>query len=200
MSAVSRLLRFWVWIPPEAWIFVCCECCVLSVSGLCDEVITRPEESYRLWCVVVCDQETSWMRRPWPFGGCRTKHEQKNYSLHEFIFTENETTLLCNLYVLKMIACQSKPVAVLREYVIWSYCRGVRLQLLCNTVQRRLVVNCWRFGTTYRLLCSVYWEVVTYVLGQTIGPPCRCDVSQRTLALIYRRFGTNYRAPWRWDG
>ena len=22
--------------------------------GLCDELITRPEESYRLWCVVVC--------------------------------------------------------------------------------------------------------------------------------------------------
>jgi hypothetical protein len=25
--------------------------------------ITRPEESYGLWCVVVCDLETSWMRR-----------------------------------------------------------------------------------------------------------------------------------------
>jgi hypothetical protein len=39
--------------------FVCCECCVLSGRGLCDEMITRPEESYRLWPVVVCDQETS---------------------------------------------------------------------------------------------------------------------------------------------
>jgi hypothetical protein len=38
---------------------VCCECCVLSGRGLCDELITRPEESYRLWCVVECDQETS---------------------------------------------------------------------------------------------------------------------------------------------
>jgi hypothetical protein len=37
--------------------FVCCECCVLSVIGLCDELITRSEESYRLWCVVVCDLE-----------------------------------------------------------------------------------------------------------------------------------------------
>jgi len=27
---------------------VCCECCVLSGRGLCDELITRPEESYRL--------------------------------------------------------------------------------------------------------------------------------------------------------
>jgi len=46
--------------------FVCCECCVLSGRGLCDALITRPEESYRLWCVVGCDLETSRMRRPWP--------------------------------------------------------------------------------------------------------------------------------------
>jgi hypothetical protein len=43
--------------------FVCCECCVLSGRGLCDELITRPEKSYRLWCVVVCDLETSRMRK-----------------------------------------------------------------------------------------------------------------------------------------
>ena len=49
----ARLLRSWVRIPPWAWIFVCCECRVLSGRGLCDELITRPEESYRLCCVVV---------------------------------------------------------------------------------------------------------------------------------------------------
>jgi hypothetical protein len=49
--------------------FVCCECCVSSGRGLCDKLITRPEESYRLWCVVVCDLETSRMRRPWPALG-----------------------------------------------------------------------------------------------------------------------------------
>ena len=36
---------------------VCCECCVLSGRGLCDELITRPEDSYRLWCVDACDLE-----------------------------------------------------------------------------------------------------------------------------------------------
>jgi len=41
----------------------------LSGRSLCDELITRPEESYRLWCVVVCDLETSRVRRPWPSGG-----------------------------------------------------------------------------------------------------------------------------------
>jgi len=39
---------------------------VLLGRGLCDGLITRPKESYRLWCVVVCDQETSRMRSPWP--------------------------------------------------------------------------------------------------------------------------------------
>jgi hypothetical protein len=33
-------------------------CCVLSGRGPCDELITRPEESYRVWRVV-CDQKTS---------------------------------------------------------------------------------------------------------------------------------------------
>jgi hypothetical protein len=32
--------------------------CLLSGRVLCDEMITRPEESHRLWCVVVCDLET----------------------------------------------------------------------------------------------------------------------------------------------
>ena len=46
--------------------FGCCECCVLSGRGLCDELITRPKESYRLCCVVVvCDLETSRIGAPY---------------------------------------------------------------------------------------------------------------------------------------
>jgi hypothetical protein len=37
--------------PPVAWMSVSCECCVLSDRGLSDGLITRPEESYRVWCV-----------------------------------------------------------------------------------------------------------------------------------------------------
>ena len=44
---------------PTGGIDVCLLCCVLSGRGLCDELSTRPEESYRLWCVVACDLETS---------------------------------------------------------------------------------------------------------------------------------------------
>jgi hypothetical protein len=51
---------------------------VLSGRGLCNELITHPEESYRLWCVVVCDLETSRMRRPWPaLGRNATAQKQK---------------------------------------------------------------------------------------------------------------------------
>jgi len=32
---------------------------VLSGRGLCDELITRPEEYYRLWRVFICDLVTS---------------------------------------------------------------------------------------------------------------------------------------------
>jgi len=59
---------------------VCCECCVLSGRGLCVYLITRPEEFYRLLWVVVCDLETSWMRKPWPTGGCCTKNKQNLYA------------------------------------------------------------------------------------------------------------------------
>jgi len=60
--------------PAGAWMFVCCECCVLSGRGLCDELITRPEEAYQLYCVIVCVLETSKMRKPRPaLGRCATK-------------------------------------------------------------------------------------------------------------------------------
>ena len=42
---------------------------VCLLKGLCDGLITRPEESYRLWCVVVYDVEMSRMMRPWPALG-----------------------------------------------------------------------------------------------------------------------------------
>jgi len=46
---------------------------LLTLILLCDELITRPEESYRLRSVVECDLETSRMRRPWPTGDCCAK-------------------------------------------------------------------------------------------------------------------------------
>ena len=72
-STAARLLRLWVRIPLGAWTFFCCECCVLSGRGLCNEQITRSEESYRLWRVVVCDLETSKEEAKSPLKDCEYK-------------------------------------------------------------------------------------------------------------------------------
>jgi hypothetical protein len=42
--------------------------CVLSGRGPCDELITHPEEYYRVWCVVMCHLNASWIRWPWTKG------------------------------------------------------------------------------------------------------------------------------------
>jgi len=55
-SVAARLLRLWGSNPAAGH---GCLSVVLLGRGLCDELITRPEESYRQWCVVVCDLETS---------------------------------------------------------------------------------------------------------------------------------------------
>jgi len=65
---------------------VCCECCVLSGRGICDELIIRPEESYRLWCVVVCDLETTKIlvneeEAKAHEGGYRVKREKKGIKI-----------------------------------------------------------------------------------------------------------------------
>ena len=75
--------------PTGAWIFVCCECRVLSGRGLCDELITRPEESYRQRCVAVCDLETSRIGAPYIYNVrllrvnikliTKTNHSSKQY-------------------------------------------------------------------------------------------------------------------------
>jgi hypothetical protein len=49
--AAARFLELRVRIPPGVWMSVSCECCVLSGKGFCDGPITRPEDSYRVWCV-----------------------------------------------------------------------------------------------------------------------------------------------------
>ena len=53
-SVAGSLLGLRVWILPGAWMSVRCECCVLLRRGLCDGPIPRPEESYRLWSIIVC--------------------------------------------------------------------------------------------------------------------------------------------------
>jgi hypothetical protein len=50
----------------------------LSGRGLYDGLITRPEESYRLWwCVLVCDFGASRVRRLKLIKGCKCRIEEE---------------------------------------------------------------------------------------------------------------------------
>jgi hypothetical protein len=64
-SVAASLLRLWVRIPPGEWISVVSVVC--CIGSLCDEVITRPEESYRMWCVVVWSRNL-YNEEAWPLG------------------------------------------------------------------------------------------------------------------------------------
>ena len=81
-SAAVRLLRLWVRIPPKAWMFVAT--IVLSGSYLCYEPITRPEESYRLWCVGL---ETSRMWRSLPAFGHSPTGKKKSFVVETWTLT-----------------------------------------------------------------------------------------------------------------
>jgi hypothetical protein len=50
---------------------------VLSGRGLCDKLIARPEESYRLCCVVACDLETSRIGAPYIYDFSTLRVKQK---------------------------------------------------------------------------------------------------------------------------
>jgi hypothetical protein len=74
-SATAGLLGSRVRTPLRVRVFITFVCCV--GSGLCEGLSTRSEDSYRI-CVflILCDLETSTLRRPWPdFGFFATEKE-----------------------------------------------------------------------------------------------------------------------------
>ena len=79
---------------------------MLSGRGLCDELITRPEEFYRLWHVVVCDLETSKEEAKSPLKGCEykptmgcdaEKKKKKKYTHIMRIYTSLSIIKLCRV-------------------------------------------------------------------------------------------------------
>jgi hypothetical protein len=69
----------------------------LSGRGLCDELITRPEESYRLCCVVVCDLETSRISAPYIYDISNLRVKYKFNSLRFMRPMEREINFLFSL-------------------------------------------------------------------------------------------------------
>jgi len=83
--------------------FVCCECFVLSGRGLCDELITRPEESYRLWCVVVCDLEELMNEEPYPINVIELNIGDTSLNVFPTCHCDRQTRLLNVLGQIAMI-------------------------------------------------------------------------------------------------
>jgi hypothetical protein len=92
--------------------FVCCECCVLLGRGICDGLITRPEESYQLWRVV-CNQETS-------------KNEEAKA---RYRAAENTTTMGCNT---KKTNKQTNNKQNVRLYLMDESCCDYMFRLVNN--------------------------------------------------------------------
>ena len=128
---------------------VCCKCCLLSGRGLCDELITRPEESYRLWCVVVCDLETSRMGAPyiyiymtlvaqgltivphWHVCCLVLKQRQMHYSYSAVSPTTKWRVLLC--CKTHSLLCIHARVHYKTVYYIVFYCWSSVWDFLCFT-------------------------------------------------------------------
>jgi hypothetical protein len=129
-SATTRLLRLWVRIPPRAWMFFSCECCVLSGRCICVGLIIHPEESYWLWCVVVCDLGTSWMRS-WPTWTVAPKERENifkywvmrsvDWLYRGFVLSCPGVLLLCRIESLHA-PVYSVTIATLRTAIIWTHC------------------------------------------------------------------------------
>jgi hypothetical protein len=130
----------------------CCEYCELSGRGLCDELITRSEESYRMWRVVVCDLETSKEEAKSPLKGCENKptmgcdaERKKNYdprlieTCRHFIQTKR---LFYNKYI--CVYCTNCYYIIIMKHV------GQCLGMICGSQahecsDRNLIC----FSTTY---------------------------------------------------
>jgi hypothetical protein len=118
-SAAARLLGLWVWVPPGAWLSVCCECCVLLGRRLCVGLIAHPEESYWVWHVqwsliqrspTECGMSNECDRKA-PYRGAMTQNwvkaprEIKNMLLLENnweVMQDIFTPVLPNLYTLSI--------------------------------------------------------------------------------------------------
>jgi hypothetical protein len=74
-SSAAAFVGLRVRIPQGECLYASFEWCVLSGRGLCDGLITRPEEPYRVWCVWVWSRN---LDNEEPLGFCARK---KNINL-----------------------------------------------------------------------------------------------------------------------
>jgi len=100
-----------------SWMSVSCECCVLSGRGLCDKLITHPEDLYWLWCVIVCDLETSNEETIACIGPqC---HQKKSHNLTNYKWFEHTANWIKQVF---MTSCDSTYYLHVTFYLIRDSC------------------------------------------------------------------------------
>ena len=150
---------------------VWCGCFVLSGRGLCGELITRPEESY---CgASLCDLETSWMRRPWPTGGCRAKYKQTVGPNYLFTF------LLSTGY----------------SYIAWTSATWNLIPGLIS-FEERLKHRLWTQQNSINIELKSIYTVFEHKLILRIFIVCVEFLSYKLANKLH--MSKNLRAPWRW--
>ena len=168
--------------------FVCCACCVLSGRGLCDELITRPEESYRLWCVVVWSRnlKNEAMTR---IGSQR--HSKKKICFEHYPAHHQEVYVV-TVYIQPLVSSMSAgdcPVHRLRKN-----CNVNKKVPLDATVCRHLFtaksLNMFRVSQ-YPSSGALKTATATSGIGHNTGTATSFQVSSCTSVMIYTR-GSGY--------
>jgi hypothetical protein len=127
----------------------CCECYVFSDRGLCDELITRPEEYYRLWRVVLCDHETSWTRRPYPALGCRARENNNDNYIYIYIYTY--------IYTHECVSINSRAKETAKYTTpnkrVWNLPTSTQLRVTWHTDSLEMVVLLSTGASRYHNCC-----------------------------------------------
>jgi len=122
----------------------------LSGRGLCDELITRPEESNRLCCVVVCDLETSRMGAPYIYNISRLR---VNIALEYVIKQLSVQTTLTILYKLVQLTGYVDDINIIgirKKALSEAYGelkeRAKEVGLIINVEKAKAIVQSRRLG------------------------------------------------------
>jgi len=126
-SAASRLLGLRVRYQPGEWMCVSYECCVLSGTGLCFGLITRPEKFCRVWCVSEWDRQDLTIRRPWSTWG------NNRYSLYKYA-NLNKLVEKCLLLMLVQVVESSWNVMAQGDARERKWKRNWRMEWLASTL------------------------------------------------------------------
>ena len=176
-SAAARLLRFWFRIPPGAWTFVCCECCLCCQVEVCATSWSLVQMSPTDCGASLCDIETSWMRRPWPTEGCRAKNKQTFRVIMNILIASLADQRLCNVAFNVIQSGGKVPVRLLEVEckLVWkslwmscaygfSKCWKWSVWMGLNCFQHSAALFLQRCTGTLHSLCVRIWCITVWAL------------------------------------